>query len=74
MKRSQKSGPTAGRRADPQRVKRADLQLGKEHSQLQARKEHSQLQARTSQDKVNYDKENDIAMEIGRNPRLVKRC
>ena len=37
MKRSQKSGPTAGRRADPQRVRRADLQLVKEHSQLQAR-------------------------------------
>ena len=65
MKRSQKSGPTAGGRADQQRVKRADLQLVKEHSQLQAR---------TSQDKVNYDKENDTAMEVGRNPRLVMRC
>ena len=68
MKRSQKSGPTAGRRADPQRVKRADLQLGKEQSQLQARKEHTQQQGK------HVHKENDIAMEIGRNPRLVKRC
>ena len=29
MTRSQKSGPTAGKRADPQRVRRADLQLVK---------------------------------------------
>ena len=60
MKRSQKSGPTAGRRAD--------LQLVKEHSQLQATEEHTQQQGK------HVHKENDIAMEIGRNPRLVMRC
>ena len=56
MKRSQKSGPTAGRRAD--------LQLVKEQSQLQARKEHTQQQGK------HVHKENDIVMEIGRNPRI----
>ena len=49
MKRSQKSGPTAGEKSIP-------------NSRAKEHQEHSQQQARTSQDKVIYNKENDIVM------------
>ena len=51
MKRSQKSGPTAGEKSIP-------------NSRAKEHQEHSQLQARTSQDKVSYDSENDNAMKV----------
>ena len=59
--------PTAGmKRADPQRVR-------KEHSQLQARNE-DQNDVMDGKRSFSTDKVNDIAMEVGRNPRLVRRC
>ena len=59
MKRSQKSGPTAGKKSGPTAGEKSiPNSRAKEHQ------EHSQLQARTSQDKVNYDKENDNAMKV----------
>ena len=55
-------------RADPQRVEKSGPTAGGEHSQLQARNENPG--GGLGQDKV----QNDIAMEVGRNPRLVMRC
>ena len=54
------------KRADPQRVR-------EEHGQLQARNE-DQNDVMDGKRSFSTDKVNDIAMEVGRNPRLVRRC
>ena len=67
MKRNQKSGPTAGKKSI----------ANSRHEKSIANCRHVTRPERRDgwqKDKVNYNEEIDIAIEVGRNPRLVMKC